>query len=65
MGLAVHCGGMCCGEYIRIYLSAGYTYIRYIFNAKSFPPRIHARMDISARGALLPTYAVYIPAAPR
>jgi len=62
MGTWIQFGGV---WYIRIYLSGGYTYIRYIFNAKAFFTHSQPRMDISARGALLLTYAVYIPAAPR
>ena len=50
---------------ISIYLSRGYTYTRYNFYAKAFFIRIQPRMDNDARGALLLTYAVYIPTAPR
>lgn len=62
MEIAVHYGGV---WYIRIYYRLAYRYIRYSFDAKSFFIPIPARMDISARGALLLTYAVYIPTAPR
>jgi hypothetical protein len=56
-----HCGGRM-EWYISIYLSMGCTYSRYNFHAKSLFRRIPAHMDNGARGAILGTYAVYIPA---
>jgi hypothetical protein len=56
-----HCGGRM-EWYIRIYLSMPYSYSRYSFTANYLFRRIPARMDNGARGAILGTYAVYIPA---
>jgi len=56
-----HCGGRM-EWYIRIYLSMPYSYILCGFTANFLSRRIPARMDNGARGAILGTYAVYIPA---